>query len=115
MHLGGPNLLVHQSGASNTSVSPTIVLPRPLAREGKHAYLECDVELSQHKEAHYETSYSAEELEDRKEMHMHEGYLVLELHMQKLKTPKDPEEKKRKRNETFASSPPAPRPAPHQR
>ena len=120
IHLGGPKSVVHQSGSRD--VSPRIQLPRPLAREGEHSYLEPESEYDSDdanyiearvEERSYETELTKEELVTRGEFQLEQGYLVLDLHLQKLKKPKESKEKKRKSDEAFAISPHrGPRPPP---
>lgn len=123
--LSGPDTLVHQRLPCIDS-SPPITLPRPLAREGPHSYLEqfthdeeqdeVDLTLTVHQEragVHQEQGYvsalTKEEVMDRGELDVSEGYAVLELHLQKLSKPKSSLVKKRDLEAAFPLSPPNPR------
>lgn len=119
--LSGPGTLVHQRSGCFDS-SPQITLPRPLAREGAHSYLEpftrdewhLDGQLvltqAVHQERGYQSALTKDEVMDRNELDVNEGYAVLELHLQKLSKPKSSLEKKRDLDAAFPLSPPHPRP-----
>lgn len=126
--LSGPNTLVHQR-LDCVDSSPLILLSRPLAREGAHSYLElstCDEFLNDvnvdttlqihqqradglHHERGYVSALTKDEVIERDELTMDEGYAVLELHLQKLTKPKEAHEKKRKMQDAFPLSPEGPR------
>lgn len=113
--LSGPNRLVHQSGVFTHDTSPPISLPRPLAREGAHSYLdEEDGEEDDddfESEKGYASMFSKEQLLERGDLTLAEGYAVLKLHLQKLKEP-EPLQKKQRADKflsAFALSPPKPR------
>jgi len=112
VNLSGPNRLVHQSGVFTYDTSPPISLPRPLAREGAHSYLdEEDEDDDFESEKGYASMFSKEQLLARGDLTLAEGYAVLKLHLQKLKDP-EPLQKKQRADKflsAFALSPAKPR------
>jgi hypothetical protein len=108
-HISGPRALCHQSGPGAVDKSDPIVLPRALARTGRHSYLKPYNSAAEDYEFdEYETELDKEELLNRVELQKAApGKAVLTMYMMAPKV--DTDHHKRKRTSAFALSPPPPR------
>lgn len=110
-HIAGPGTVRHQSGPGDVETSGPIVLPRPLAREGRDSYL-CRPMRSWGSDdgnaevAEYEAELDKEELLGRCDLESDgEGKATLTLHLSASRHGADEAHAKRKRIHAFAMSP----------